>query len=1105
MEKYKAKLKQITKLKPKIKPKTLISLLTFVAIISTLSYVGYRILRDGIYAQHFSIAGINVDGLYLKLENKLILDIQKLDLSHAFEYSQESTQQSHQESNDEESLTQEDTQPQQTLESSEPVSIDSIVGYIKDGLLVFSYFETLNVHNIILPDKQARKILYDGHLYQVYDPNFEAILNTTNDNGKIKLEIETLNIYPLNIQLDGNVEYVKKTFFFDILATYEKDLQSLRVLKPQPNAQQSAPQQENTQQNQQEDSNIIFAPPPHLLAPPPPHAQVQRSQYQDIHNATKPTFSIIGNTNFKKIDVEVKSSKLNSIHFLQQYLKPLNNNALEEWLFNRITFESVQIDTFTLNGKLNDKFLDNLSKQMRAKATIKNAKVAVAPKVEPIKADNAHLALEDGYLNIALDEPTFDAYSIKDSSVGIKLPFHNPVEVFVKICSTKIGVEQPLVDLLKFYGIDIPLQTDKSILSAGIDLHLRVVNHIVQPQLVKGTISGSDVKLLFLGEGIFAKDLGVKISITPDEQNVAVVSSHLNYNDIVSTSLLLNIYPLQGKIEGTLKPEKIDIDINKIAQKPLPKALQIAGKDEFTKRIIRAIIKEQQPDLPSLLQKTSSDGVKATDEKFSKLQNKDKNTAGNLNPRPQIQPLNLSDFPPLDEITLNGTMTNGGFELSIPKLALTIHKKPKENSKDSLSTITITSLATLYPYSPALQYYGFKAGSVELAEIDKNIFGMNVNLTNLEYPIYTKNGKRVDSLSVSGNLYNDVLTLATPNWNIANQKKHSSNTPLNALAGIEIIKNKGLLQFKIKDYDLNVEEMFHSNIPVLRENLENNESKTISEEKLLEERQFVLEKERYERKNGISPNIVQLEATRSNIIYDYVIPTDEITLTLRNGRIDASGKYGNGFLEAEILHGKAKIELRNFSGKFINIVMGKKLLNERGLFDLNGHIHNKVFKGNIDIRQATFMEYAFLQNFFAAIDTFPNLISFKKPGFSKDGYEIKHGKIQFFLDQDNIGFEKIDLTGSTIDIEGKGIIDLKKKTIDLRLQASTLKTLGKILSQTPLVGYIILGEDGKISTKISIKGALDEPKVVTTLAEDFFTAPFDMIGRVINIFKEVDE
>ena len=186
MEKYITKLKQITKLKPKIKPKIFISLFTFVAIISTLSYVGYRILRDGIYTQHFSIAGINIEGLYLKLENKLILDIQKLDLSHPLK-EQEITQ-----VGEEEIPTQDENK-----QPSELPSIDSIMGYVKDGLLVLSYFEMLNVHNIILPDNKVRKILYDGNLYQIYAPNFEAILSTKNDNGTIRLDIETLISIPL--------------------------------------------------------------------------------------------------------------------------------------------------------------------------------------------------------------------------------------------------------------------------------------------------------------------------------------------------------------------------------------------------------------------------------------------------------------------------------------------------------------------------------------------------------------------------------------------------------------------------------------------------------------------------------------------------------------------------------------------------------------------------------------------------------------------------------------------------------------------------------------------------------------------------------------------
>ena len=1077
IEKYITKLKQIKTLKPKIKPKILISLLTFVAIISTLSYVGYRILRDGIYTQHFSIAGINIEGLYLKLENKLVLDIQKLDLSHAFD----------KQNDKEEALAQDESnEPKQEGQTDEPTSIDSVMEYIQDGLLVLSYFQMLNVHNIVLPDKKMRKILYDGNVYQIYAPHFEAILNTKNENNKTTLEIETLNIYPFNIQLDGFLEYAKKNLSFNILATYEKNLESLRVLKQQPMSEQDSTP--NTKQDEQSgDSPVLLAPPAHLLSPPPPHAQVQRSQYQDIHNATKPTFSIVGNTNFRKIDVEVKSSNLDSLNFLEEYLKPLNNKELEEWLFKRISFESVKIDSFTLKGSLNDKFLNNLSKQMRAKATVKNIKVAVAPKVEPIKASAAHLSLENGFLDIALEEPTFHSYSIKDSGVGIQLPFHNPVEVFVKIRSTKIGVEQPLIDLLKFYNIDIPIQTHNSTLSAGVDIHLRVANHIVQPLLVKGTLSGSELYLLFLGERIFAKDLGVKIQITPDEQNVAVASSNLNYNDILSTSLLLNIYPLQAKIDGTLKPEKIDIDMNKIAQKPLPKSLQITDKhDAQTKRIIQAIIKEQQPDLPSLLQKTSSDVVKATNEKFAKLQkNTDKNT-DSKDTRPQIAELNLSSFPPLDEITLSGTTKDGGFELSIPKLSLQINKEPKNDSKDSLTTIVIKDLATLYPYSPALQYYGFKNGSVSLQDDSKNALGMNITLTNLNYPIYTKKGKLLDSLVLNGTIHDGKLKLATQDEKL------------------QVIKDGQLLQFTVIDYDLNADEMFRSNIPVLRENLES-ESKEMSEEELLKERLFIQKKQEYEDNHHIKPNVVKLWAKKTSVIYDYVIPTDEISMTLRSGQINAEGSYGNGSLKANIVHSKAKIDIDRISTKFINEVMGKKIFAGNGTFDLDGELYNKVFKGQMYIQNTTFKDFAILQNLVALVDTAGNLVSFRKPGFNKDGYEIKNGKVEFYLSENNLGFKKIDLTGSAIDVSGGGLIDLKKRTINLSLKANTMKALGSIIKNIPVAGYIILGNDGKITTNIIVSGSLDNPKTETTLAEDVIGAPFEMLGRAFNLLSKIGE
>lgn len=47
----------------------------------TLSIMGYKVLSNGIYAQSMSFGKIHIDGFYLRLNNKLILHIDTLNLS----------------------------------------------------------------------------------------------------------------------------------------------------------------------------------------------------------------------------------------------------------------------------------------------------------------------------------------------------------------------------------------------------------------------------------------------------------------------------------------------------------------------------------------------------------------------------------------------------------------------------------------------------------------------------------------------------------------------------------------------------------------------------------------------------------------------------------------------------------------------------------------------------------------------------------------------------------------------------------------------------------------------------------------------------------------
>lgn len=233
-----------------------------------------------------------------------------------------------------------------------------------------------------------------------------------------------------------------------------------------------------------------------------------------------------------------------------------------------------------------------------------------------------------------------------------------------------------------------------------------------------------------------------------------------------------------------------------------------------------------------------------------------------------------------------------------------------------------------------------------------------------------------------------------------------------------------------------------------------------------------------------------------DILYgDFIIPTDSATITMRDKQINANAAYGNGIADINIAYGEAHITLDNFSSNFINQVLSKRLFSG-GLFDFSGILKDRILQGEVRVQNTTFKDFAIVQNIIGLIDTIPSLIMFKKPGFSNDGYEIKQGSFLFSMNDEYLGFESINLIGTAIDISGNGLINLKERTIDLLLKASTMKALSNILSNIPIVGYVILGNDGKVTTNIIVSGNLDNPKTEVSLLEDVINAPFKMLHRI---------
>ena len=98
---------------------------------------------------------------------------------------------------------------------------------------------------------------------------------------------------------------------------------------------------------------------------------------------------------------------------------------------------------------------------------------------------------------------------------------------------------------------------------------------------------------------------------------------------------------------------------------------------------------------------------------------------------------------------------------------------------------------------------------------------------------------------------------------------------------------------------------------------------------------------------------------------------------------------------------------------------------------------------------------------------------------------------------------EMQLRGSSADIVGGGEVNLITDKLDLNLQIRTLKTFSSAIDMIPLVGGLILGDDKRISTNISVTGNVSDPKIETHLISDTLMSPVNIIKRTLELPLEL--
>ena len=249
--------------------------------------------------------------------------------------------------------------------------------------------------------------------------------------------------------------------------------------------------------------------------------------------------------------------------------------------------------------------------------------------------------------------------------------------------------------------------------------------------------------------------------------------------------------------------------------------------------------------------------------------------------------------------------------------------------------------------------------------------------------------------------------------------------------------------------------------------------------------------------NTATKKRVTIRGKNSKLRYEeYILLTDNYKIDVAsNGNINAVGTLGTDkvtfnkkgeYISISALRVQDRLlhPLINFSG----LKKGRYTFKSQG-------IPMKNIKGEIVIEGGVMSGFKAYNNTLAFINTLPALATLHNPGYSDEGFHIKKGIAKYRKIGDKIYFDSIHIEGKSASIVGKGLVDLKKNTINMNMAIQTAREFGKVVGSIPVLGYILMGEDKSMTVGLTITGSLSKPIVKTSATKELLQLPLDLIKR----------
>lgn len=793
---------------------------------------------------------------------------------------------------------------------------------------------------------------------------------------------------------------------------------------------------------------------------------------------------------------------------------------------------------------------EELLMSLRADATVSMGEYTFAQGIDPIKAPSVDLKFTNGKLYIYPKSGTF--YNLPTEKSYLFIDFTTPhaqLNAFIRTRHAKLN--DPILNLLRYYKIDLPIKQTAG--ECDVDLNLSVNLHsldttaqgVFRPTASEllleqiplrsegGIVTLDNTRVIFdnfvahYGENIaHAKVKGnydahnehgivsidaYDVSLTENNHRITLFDARnplrVNYS-IAPGRDMLNVMPSQWNLLGeTLKIDEFhapfDYHRAYVSVQSVPFAISDKIKGNFSaifngaekKTDVRLHLKEFNFGEISL--RHAPLDINIHYDKILSILQSPSASAWSFHKLPlHLSPFNASlkdqeiIFERIDTVLgdiLKGTFagkyridTNkGAIRLSnmipiYPKIAPLIDTKEfidlsvdasgdeinlnAETLKAHFSTIpkgwkiSITDIALLARKSPLLRSYDIESGYLNLfytGESSRYTFSGEINYP---YSLMVINDQPISRYRFSGAYQDDRSTIR-----INDRLMMTQSTD-----GISI---------RAYNSGINMQEL----------------SKFLSRDR----------GNKHSDANQSSASLpIRIDATNTYLYLskDRKIVADSLNATLQDDDLDASLHHSRGNATLKMRDGVFYIDGRDFNDKFMKHLFsfGDFI---GGEFSFQAKGNSDTFEGIMKVENTILKEYKVLNNVLAFINTVPSLATFSLPDYNTQGLPVKEGYLHFAYDKGMVNIDNFTINSREIKILGEGHADLKDQTL---LATLTLKSdLGSKFSKIPMVGYIIFGDDGSISTTVSVSGKIENPTVETAIAKEIVTAPFNILKRTL--------